>query len=64
MISSTKSNWMRITSGVPQGSILGSVLFNFFVTDLDDGMEHTLSKSADDTKMEGVAGGPDDCAAI
>ena len=50
-VNNAVSDWSPVISGVPQGSILGPILFTLFVFDIPGAINSLISMFADDTKL-------------
>ena len=54
VVNGAASNWVSVRSGVPQGSVLGPLLFTLYVNDIPDIIQCNISLFADDTKIFSV----------
>ena len=50
VLGSAVSEWRTVTSGVPQGSVLGPLLFVLYINDLPEAIASTIKPYADDSK--------------
>ena len=50
-INESCSNWREVTSGIPQGSVIGPVLFVIYINDLPEIVKSSAYLFADDTKI-------------
>ena len=60
ILNGSKSGWSDVLSGVPQGSVLGPMLFLIFINTIENGVDSKVLKFADDLKIFRVIRGVDD----
>ena len=54
IVGTAKSKWLDVLSGIPQGSVLGPLLFVMYIKDLSDEVISITKLFADDSKLLSV----------
>ena len=61
ILNGVKSNWKPVISGVPQGSVLGPLLFILYINDIELHLKNKISAFADDSKIVSSINNIGDC---
>ena len=61
VVRGVKSEWRRVISGVPQGSVLGPIMFLIYINDMPEGVSSYMNMFADDAKIMRRITNMDDC---
>ena len=64
LVQGSESSWVKVLSGVPQGSVLGPVLFVCYINDMPDTISSLIYMYADDNKMASVVNEKKDWKAL
>src|SRR5260221_11311077 len=64
VLNNEKSDYRAVKSGVPQGSILGPLMFLVYINDLDEGILSKVLKFADDAKLVAKIASDEDIAKL
>ena len=64
VIRDTSSNWSKVISGVPQGSVLAPIMFQVYINDIQEGVTSYMNLFADDAKLLKIINNKEDCLAL